>query len=143
MTDAHDPVLHTLQAYAAAVLAKDVEALVALYDDDVHLFDMWSDWSMRGIEPWRAMVRDWFGSLGDERVVVGIDQAQATLGADLAIGHAILSYTAFAANGERLRSLNNRITLGLARRDGGWKIVHEHTSAPIEHRTAKAILQRE
>ncbi|MGO1071996.1 YybH family protein [Lysobacter sp. CA199] len=142
MTDAHDPVLHTLQAYAAAVLAKDVEALVLLYHEDVHIFDMWSDWSMRGIGPWRAMVQGWFGSLGDETVVVGIDQADSTLSEDLAFGHAILSYTAFSASGERLRSLNNRISLGLARRDGDWKIVHEHTSAPIEHGSAKAILQR-
>lgn len=143
MADTHDPVLHALQAYAAAVLAKDVEAFVALYDEDVHIFDMWSDWSMRGIEPWRAMVRDWFGSLGEESVVVDIDQAEGTIGGDLAIGHAILKYTAFSASGERLRSLNNRISLGLARRGGEWKIIHEHTSAPIEHGSAKAIFQRD
>ncbi|MGH8079629.1 MAG: YybH family protein [Lysobacter sp.] len=142
MTDAHDPFLHTLHAYAAAVLAKDVEAFVALYDADVHIFDMWGDWSMRGIEPWRAMARDWFGSLGDERVVVEIDQAQAHVGEDMIVGHAFLRYTAYAASGERLRSLDNRITLGLARREGRWTIVHEHTSAPIEHSNVKAILQR-
>ncbi|MEH6419334.1 YybH family protein [Pseudomonas sp. CGJS7] len=142
MTDALDPFQQVLQAYAAAVLAKDVEAFVALYDDDVHVFDMWSDWSLRGIEPWRAMASDWFASLGDERVVVEIDRAQSVGGGDVVFGHAFLRYTAFAASGERLRSLDNRISVGMVRRDGRWKIAHEHTSAPIDHAGAKAILQR-
>jgi len=30
-----------LNAYAAAVLAKDVDAFMALYDDEVSIFDMW------------------------------------------------------------------------------------------------------
>ena len=41
-----------------------------------------------------------------------------------------------------LRSLSNRMTVVLRRRDGEWKVVHEHTSAPIEHETLKARLQR-
>jgi ketosteroid isomerase-like protein len=61
----------------------------------------------------------------------------------LAIGHATLTYTAVSAAGQRLRTLDNRITLALRRQAGEWKIFHEHTSAPIEHATLKAILTRE
>src|SRR6185312_9929081 len=38
-----------LAAYAQSVLAKDVDAFVALYDPDVHVFDMWGKWSLRGL----------------------------------------------------------------------------------------------
>jgi ketosteroid isomerase-like protein len=36
-----------------------------------------------------------------------------------------------------------RVTWSLARRESAWKIVHEHTSAPIGFKDLKAILQRQ
>ncbi len=141
MDDPSDPFLQALAAYRAAVLARDVDAFAALYDDEVHVFDMWGAWSLRGIDAWRAMAVDWFASLGDERVVVDAREAGGTRSGDIAVGHAVLTYTALSPEGEKLRSLDNRITLGLRRVDGAWKVFHEHTSAPIEHGSGKAILR--
>jgi ketosteroid isomerase-like protein len=137
-----DPVRATLERYAAAVRAKDVEALIALYDADVHVFDMWGQWSLRGLDAWREMARGWFGSLGEEYVVVGFDGLEAMAADGLAIGHATTTYTAYAAAGTPLRSLDNRITLVLRQRGEDWKVVHQHTSTPIEHGSLKAVLQR-
>jgi hypothetical protein len=64
-----DPIQQTLYDYEAAVLAKDIDGFVALYDRDVLVFDMWRTWSYRGIAAWREMVAGWFGSLGAERVI--------------------------------------------------------------------------
>ena len=55
MTTDHNPATEVLSAYAAAVNAKDVEAFVALYDEDVHVYDTWGTWEYNGIEAWRAM----------------------------------------------------------------------------------------
>ena len=38
--------------------------------------------------------------------------------------------------------MQNRLTWVLKQKDGAWKIVHEHTSAPVDFETAKVILQR-
>lgn len=130
-----------LNAYRAAVLAKDTEAFVALYDDDVHVFDMWGAWSLRGIEAWRAMASGWFGSLGSETVTVDAGQVESSEAGDLAFGHALLTFTACASDGTVLRSMTNRVTMGLRRTEGTWRVVHQHTSAPIEHATLTAILQ--
>ncbi|MBA8888802.1 uncharacterized protein (TIGR02246 family) [Dokdonella fugitiva] len=142
MSAATDPLREILARYARAVLAKDVDAFVALYADDLQVFDMWGAWSLRGVDAWRTMATDWFSSLGDERVVVGVEEAACTAMGDLAFGHAILTYAAQAADGTPLRALTNRITLGLRRVGGEWQIAHEHTSAPIDHATTKAILHR-
>jgi uncharacterized protein (TIGR02246 family) len=142
MNDAADPFRQALAGYAAAARAKDVDAFVALYADDVHLFDLWGAWSLRGIEAWRNAVTEWFSSLGDEQLVITADQVESTFDGDLAVGHAILTYAAFAADGRALRSLDNRITMTLRRSGGAWKIVHEHTSAPVDHATLKAMLKR-
>lgn len=142
MSAGAEPIRQVLARYAQAVLARDVDAFVALYVDDLLVFDMWGSWSLRGIDAWRDMAKSWFGSLGDERVVVRFDDVGGTVAGDLAFGHAILTYAAHDADGTVLRSLANRVTLGLRRIDGDWKIAHEHSSAPIDHATKQAILRR-
>lgn len=136
-----DPFVQMLDSYKAAVFAKDVDALVTLYDDDVHIFDMWGTWSLHGIKSWRNMANEWFSSLGTERVIVDVKDVQSTLVGELAIGHAILAYTAVSAEGKELRSLVNRMTMGLKRIGDSWKVFHEHTSAPVDKQSLKAILQ--
>lgn len=143
MSDTHDPFLAALDAYAAAVAAKDVDAFAALYADDVHVFDLWGRWELRGLPAWRAMAQDWFSSLGAETVAVTYAQAQSRADGALAYGHAVLTFAAHTADGARLRSLDNRISLVLERRGEGWKIVHEHTSAPVDHASGKAVLKRD
>jgi len=42
-----------------------------------------------------------------------------------------------------LRSLDSRLTMTLRQRDDGWKLVHEHTSSPIDFETTKAVFNRQ
>jgi uncharacterized protein (TIGR02246 family) len=138
-----DPVEDTLAGYAAAVSAKDVEAFLALYDEDATVFDMWGSWAYRGRSEWRPTVTDWFGSLGNDRVEVVFDEVQRAMGDGLATGHAFVTFKGLSADGRELRAMTNRLSWVLRRADdGNWKILHEHTSAPIDFETAKVILQR-
>ncbi|HVU15282.1 MAG TPA: nuclear transport factor 2 family protein [Candidatus Didemnitutus sp.] len=143
MTETCDPWLQILDRYKTAVFDKDVEAFMAIHDDDLHVFDMWGRWSLRGAKAWREMATGWFSSLGNERVVVSANDAESTQNADLMIGHATLTFAAMSAEGKELRSLNNRLTAALRRSGGSWKIFHAHTSVPIEHQSLKGILRRE
>jgi uncharacterized protein (TIGR02246 family) len=120
-----------LEAYAAAVRAKDVDAFVALYADDVRTFDLWSEWSYDGKAAFRGMVAEWFGSLGTDVVAVEFDEVRSQTGEDVAAVSAFTTFRALSPEGEELRSMNNRLTWVL-RKDGNgsWKIAHEHTSAP-------------
>ena len=138
----NNPFLHALASYAEAVYRKDVEAFAALYDQDVHVFDMWGTWSLRGLTAWRDMASGWFSSLGEERVVVTFDSQESRVTGDLAIGYAILTYTALAPDGTTLRSLSNRATMALHKTGECWTIFHEHTSAPIDHQSLQAIVSR-
>ena len=135
-------VMQMLEAYKNAVFAKDVDGLVALYADDVQVFDMWGTWLYNGINAWRGMIADWFGSLGTERVVVEFDDVKITVSDTMAMIHAIVTYAGESADGERLRAMHNRMTLVLQPYHGAWKIVHEHTSSPIDFATGKVMLKR-
>jgi len=121
-----------LEAYAAAVRAKDVDGFLGLYADDVRSFDLWELWSYDGKDALRGMVADWFGSLPDDEVVdVQFEEVRAQTGEDVAAVSAFTTFRALSPDGEELRSMNNRLTWVLRKEpDGAWKIAHEHTSAP-------------
>ena len=142
MQSIEPPITDVLNAYAAAVLAKDVDAFMALYDDEVSIFDMWGEWSYEGADAWRTVVMDWFGSLGDDRVVVSFKEVQTIVTPELAVAYAFVTYQAESGAGIFLRALTNRMTLSLRPKQGAWKIVHEHTSAPADFNTSKVMLQR-
>jgi uncharacterized protein (TIGR02246 family) len=142
MDDTDNPVPRFLQAYQAAVAARDVDALVALYDEDAEVFDAWGAWSHRGRAAWRAVARDWLAAHDDGRHVVEFEDVRTELAPGLAVVHAFVRYAWLDAAGTRRRAMDNRYGAVLRLRDGGWKVVHEHTSAPIDFETSKAIMKR-
>ncbi|HMZ08550.1 MAG TPA: nuclear transport factor 2 family protein [Anaerolineales bacterium] len=142
MSDIEEQIRQIFEGYKTAVFEKNVEAFLALYDENIHLFDMWEKWSYNGKDAWREMVSNWFGSLGDEKVVVDFDILTVTATNEIAVVHTFVTYKAVASNGNELRSMNNRLTAALKKSNGTWKIFHEHSSAPLDGNTLKATLQR-
>jgi uncharacterized protein (TIGR02246 family) len=142
MPEIEQPIWRIFHAYQSAVHGKDVEAFIELYDPEACVFELWGQWSYQGTAAWRKMAEGWFASLGTERVVVELADVKITSGSDLAIAHAIVTYQGVSAEGQKLRAMQNRLTWALRYRPGGWKIIHEHTSAPVNPDTGKVILQR-
>lgn len=132
-----------LEAYKKAAFERDAEAMMALYDDDIMAYDMWGNWSLDGIGAMRTMVEGWFGSLGDEKVIVEFDAPRTVAGNDVSAAQTILTFKALSPQGETLRSMQNRLSWVAARRNGAWKIVHQHTSSPIDPKDASVIWHRD
>lgn len=114
-----------------------------LYDPSVRVFDAWGVWSYEGSAAWRRAVEGWFSSLGAERVKVTFDDVQTSAGRELSLVSAVVTYAGLSAQGEELRAMQNRLTWALRITDRGLRIVHEHTSAPIDFNHSKAILRRQ
>ncbi|MBK4348974.1 YybH family protein [Lacisediminihabitans changchengi] len=140
MSDQNSDVTALLTTYSAAAYAKDVDLFMTSYADDVRVFDLWGSWLITGAATWRESIAGWFGSLGDERVIVDFEDIEIAVGGDLAALNGLVQYSAESTSGERLRQMTNRITWTLARRNGAWLITHEHTSAPVDEATGKVIL---
>ena len=123
-----------LNAYVAAVRAKDVDAFVGLYADDVRNFDLWSEWSYDGKEALRGMVAEWFGSLPDDEVVaVSFDDVRTQAGDDVAAVSAFTTFAAESPDGTELRSMNNRLTWILRREaDGKWRLARDANLLTME-----------
>ena len=131
-----------LESYQSAVLAKDVQAFMRLYDPGVRVFDAWGVWFYEGAAAWQVAVEGWFTSLGTESVRVTFDDVQTSEGRDVVVISAIASYAALSAQGEVLRTMQNRLTWALRTIGHVPRIVHEHTSAPLGFDDSKGILQR-
>lgn len=142
MQDIHAALGQLLQAYTAAVRARDVEAFMALYDDHAQVFDTWGVWSYEGADARRGSISQWFASLGTEYVVVSFDDVRIQGGPELALLSACTRFAGHSAEGQELRSMQNRLTWAVRHSDGGWQIVHEHTSVPINGSDTTAIFQR-
>lgn len=141
MTTDH-PIHHFLAVYRAAALARDVEAFVALYADDIQVFDMWGTWRHDGLPAWRALVEGWFGSNPGDRIVVEFSEVHDTVGSDLAAVHAFVTFRAEAPDGTVLRSLDNRLSATLRRQGSTWKVFHQHSSVPVEMASGAPLFRR-
>jgi uncharacterized protein (TIGR02246 family) len=127
--------------YKQAVYQKDADAFLSLFDDNVRVFDMWA-WSYDGLPAWRKMVDGWFVNLGADRDVVTFDDIRIQQSGDMAVASTIARFAAVSEKGEEQRSLENRLTWVLQRKGGTWKIIHEHSSGPVDGSTMKVQLQR-
>jgi uncharacterized protein (TIGR02246 family) len=135
--------IHALfESYKTAVLQKNIDAFLSLFDNNVRIFDLW-EWMYDGIGPWREMVKDWFSSLdNNEQVIVTFDDIRVQDAGEMAVATAFARFAAVSDKGEELRYLQNRLTWVVQKKEGGWKIIHEHTSAPVDGATMKVRLQR-
>jgi len=127
-------------AYAKAVYEKNVEGFLALFDDEIRVFDMWA-WSYDGVSAWQEMVTGWFGSLGVDRDVVTFEEIRISESGEMGVASAFARFAAVSEKGEELRFLQNRLTWVLRRKAGMWKIIHEHTSGPVDGATMQVRLR--
>ena len=143
MLDIEKAVANLLESYSLAVHAKDVAALVRLYDPKVRVFDAWGVWSYDGLEAWQRAVEAWLTSLGTERVKVTFEDVPTSGSAECSMVSAIVTYAGLSSEGVHLRAMQNRMTWGMKTSGHVLRIFHEHTSAPVGFEDMKAILVRE
>jgi len=137
-----DEIESLFETYKNAVFQKDVDAYIAIYDEQVLIFDMWEDWSSEGFAAWKQMTQDWFSNLGSDRVVVTFEDIRIQQHGESASATAFIKFAAISENGEELRYLQNRLTWVLQKKENTWKIVHQHTSGPAAFETGKVLLKK-
>ena len=143
MTDIDVAIERIQKAYAAAVWERDVQRFMALYDERARVFDAWGVWQYDSVKAWQVAVEGWFSSLGTERVCVFFVVSMFFVFFAFACASATVTYAGVSAQGNELRSMQNRITWALRTTGQVLRIVHEHTSAPVGFEDMKAILHRE
>jgi uncharacterized protein (TIGR02246 family) len=120
-----------IEAWAAAVRARDPGAVVRDHADDILVFDVVGPVSARGIEAYRrAWVEQffpWHGGTGRFE----LRDLAVTAGDRVAFATALIDCAGTEAGSPVAFTL--RLTVGLEKRDGRWLVTHEHHSESLPY----------
>jgi uncharacterized protein (TIGR02246 family) len=120
---------------AAAINAKDPDAIVKNYAPDVFVFDLPPPRQYVGEKAWRD---DWKGVFATAAGAGKLDVQDLVIkvSGDVAYSHAIDHYVSDGPNGTKVE-LNLRATDVYRKIGGKWLIVQEHLSVPIDMASGK------
>ncbi len=142
MKDIDEAIGNLKGRYISAVQARNVKALVQLYDAKVRIFDAWGVFDYNGADAWQIAVEGWLSSNPTEKLQVSFSDCVILGTMDLATMTAVVTYAGLSPDGQELHSMQNRITWIVKTIGHNLRIVHEHSSAPIGFEDMKAILKR-
>ncbi|WP_269714555.1 YybH family protein [Caulobacter sp. NIBR2454] len=119
-----------IEARSQAIRDKDADRALATYAGQVVSYDLAPPLAMTGdVEGAREGLTAWFGTwegaIGYEVRDLAVDRSD-----HLALAYGFLRIFGLKTDGER-PSVWTRMTLGLRKIDGSWRIHHEHVSTPF------------
>jgi uncharacterized protein (TIGR02246 family) len=117
-----------IERWAKAVREHDLEGILADHDLNIVMFDVPPPLRSKGIEEYRR-TWDLFFSWHKPSDAFDIRELEITTGRDVAFAVALMRCGGTGKNGE-YSELDFRLTVGLRKVDGRWRIVHEHHSIP-------------
>lgn len=130
-SDARREIGALIAEFAAATGAKDPDRVMALFAPNDVQFILAPPLQYDRGHPWgRAALAAWFDTF-DGPLTIDVRDPTIFAGGDVAFAHYLGCLSARSLQGEDF-SLWHRMTLGLRRIDGRWRIAHVHQSVPFE-----------
>jgi uncharacterized protein (TIGR02246 family) len=117
-----------IERWAKAVREEDRAAIRADHDPGILMFDVPPPFLSRGLDAYMATWETFFSS-AEKPVAFAFDDVQVTCGVDVAFATAVGRCVNMDPNGKR-EPLEFRLTMGLRKIDGRWRVMHEHHSLP-------------
>ena len=125
-----------IEAWAAAIRAKDLNDSLSHYAKGVIGFDLVEPLRYVGADALRQRLENWFASFDG---TIGFENHELEIidGNDVAFAHRINHVIGTLTDGKNL-DMYWRATLCLRKIDGEWLVVHTHTSVPFDMQTGEA-----
>jgi uncharacterized protein (TIGR02246 family) len=117
-----------IDRWAEAVRKENLAVIRADHDSDILMFDVPPPFLSRGIDAYMATWQLFFGNV-EKPVTFKVEDVQITAGPDVAFATANGRCVNIDRTGKR-EPLAFRLTMGLKKIDGKWRIMHEHHSLP-------------
>jgi uncharacterized protein (TIGR02246 family) len=119
-----------IDAWADAVRRHDLPAIVAHHDDDIVMFDVPPPLQSRGMAAYQK-TWDLFFAYHQPGQAFDVEELQMRVGDTVAFAVAIMRCGSATASGPSVPGgFPFRLTIGLRKVDGAWRIQHEHHSVP-------------
>jgi uncharacterized protein (TIGR02246 family) len=134
----NDEIRQLVDASAAAVRTKNVDALMSNFAPDVLTFDVVGPLQAIGTDAARNRTEEWFASF-EGPIGYQVRDLTITAADDIAFCHSLNQVSAMRTDGQKLE-MWWRATLGLRRIDGNWLITHQHNSVPFDGESGRAAI---
>ncbi|WKZ87296.1 nuclear transport factor 2 family protein [Ralstonia pickettii] len=118
-----------IEAWAEAVRAKDIDAVMRHYAPDVVVFDVMPPLFVKGAEAYRRNWQGWFDAL-DGQADFHFVELHLEVSGDLAYCFSVNRLRARYRDGAK-HDAQTRATVCFRKIDGRWLVVHEHASVPM------------
>ena len=118
-----------IEAWAAAVRRHDLPAILAHHDPDILMFDLPLPLQCRGLEEYKQ-TWDLFFKYNQPGGAFDVEELAITAGQDVAFATAIMRCS--PGPDKQKGAFLFRLTIGLRKVKGEWRIVHEHHSEPAK-----------
>lgn len=118
-----------IEAWAEAVRAKDINAVMRHYAPDVVVFDVMPPLFVKGAEAYRRNWQGWFDAL-DGQADFQFVELHLEVSGDLAYCISVNRLRARYRDGAK-HDAQTRATVCFRKIDGRWLVVHEHASVPM------------
>lgn len=116
-----------IERWAGAVRAADLNGVTAHHTDNMVLFDVPAPVQLSGLDAYRQAWPDFFRWRTEHNGTFDIASLEVCAGSDVAFATAVL-HCASATRREKTSEPRLRLTVGLRKVDGQWRIAHEHHS---------------
>jgi len=117
-----------IEQWSKAVRDENRAAIGADHDADILMFDVPPPFLSRGLNAYMATWETFFAS-AEKPVSFAFHDVEVTCGAHVAFATAVGRCVNIDTNGKR-EPLEFRLTMGLRKIDGKWRVMHEHHSLP-------------
>jgi uncharacterized protein (TIGR02246 family) len=117
-----------IEGWAKAVREEDRAAIRADHDPGILMFDVPPPLVSRGLDEYMATWETFFSS-AEKPVAFAFHDVQVTCGQDVAFATGLGRCVTMDSSGKRV-PLEFRLTMGLRKMDGRWRVMHEHHSLP-------------
>jgi uncharacterized protein (TIGR02246 family) len=128
LSDDESKIRALIARWAEAVRNQDRAAIRAHHDADMLMFDVPPPFLSRGLDAYMASWELFF-SCAEKPVAFDFHDIEITASEDVAFATAIGNCVNIDSKGQR-EPLQFRLTMGLRKIDGQWRIMHEHHSLP-------------
>ena len=127
------------QQWLKAVHAKDVDAAMACYADDVIAYDLFAPTKVSGAGAYRKNYEMWFQCCAGP-TTYEIKELDVVASDEVAFCRSINRMIAPNPEGKE-EEYWLRVTVCFQKRAGEWKVVHEHVSVPLDMESQKGVFQ--
>ncbi|MBY4899150.1 nuclear transport factor 2 family protein [Cupriavidus sp. AU9028] len=133
----HQAIRDMLEDWRQACLTRDVARVMTHYANDIVAFDAIGALQFKGIEAYGAHYAACM-QMCPGAMVFEIHQLQLHTENQIGYGHYLLRCGHQQEDGSEAASWM-RVTVGLRRTDQGWRIAHDHFSAPFDPESGKTV----